>query len=588
MQLWLCKKCAVGRGSVRDLSRGIIMKKSVWIAGAAALVLASGFLLVSAKEASAGTLPSGFIVGGFDLTGLTEEEANQKIEDYVASMSGQAITLTIDGNEITTTAADLGFAWSNQAEIEEAAARYAGGNLLRRYLNQKSLEEKPLDIGIETAVDAGRVAEFVDTRLSEYTRPAQDATITKTEAGFEVTESVVGMEVDKEATKQALDEAIQNGLTGPVTVAAVVTETQPTKTAEELETIQDVLGTFSTSFSAGNRSRTKNLTTGAGKINGTVLMPGEEFSAYTWLTPFTVENGYAAAGSYANGQVVDTVGGGACQICTTLYNAALLSELEITQRQNHSMIVTYVKPSCDSAIAGTVKDLKFKNSYETPIYLEGVVKGGTISFTIYGQETRPANREIKYVSETVGTKDPGEPIMKEDPTLAPGTRVKEQSAHTGMQSRLWKYVYVDGVETEKTLVSSDSYMASKAIYRVGPALPAVADPNAAVTDPNAAVTDPTAPADPNAAGQATSPTQNQPAGPAATGPGAESQNTASQTTSPTAPTAPVGADPAQAAQQQTTAPADPTQTAPVNPGQSTTVSDPAQDPGQQAVPGMGA
>ena len=531
------------------------MKKKIWVTGAAALLLVSGLLLVPAKEASAGTLPSGFTVGGFDLTGMTGEEAKQKLKEQVAVMSGQKITLTIDGNEIATTAAELGFTWSNQAEVEEEAEKYAGGNLLRRYLNQKSLEKEPVDIALVTEVDVGKVAEFVEGRLSEYTRPAQDAVITKTESGFQVTESVIGMEVDTEATKQALDQAIKGGLTEPVTVAAVVAETQPAKTTEQLATIQDELGTFSTSFSAGNRSRTKNLTTGAGKINGTVLMPGEEFSAYTWLTPFTVENGYAAAGSYANGQVVDTVGGGACQICTTLYNAALLSELEITQRQNHSMIVTYVKPSRDSAIAGTVKDLKFKNSYETPIYLEGLVNGSTLTFTIYGQETRPANREIKFVSETVSTKDPGEPVMKEDPTLAPGSQVKEQSAHTGLQSSLWKYVDVDGAETEKTLVNSDTYMASKAIYRVGPALPAAADPNAAVdpgtvTDPNAA-----AAADPNAAGTAAGGSAETPAGPGASGPGAEAPAVTPEQTAPAA---------APAVDQAQTAPApvlDPTQTA---------------------------
>ena len=95
---------------------------------------------------------------------------------------------------------------------------------------------------------------------------------------------------------------------------ATVKNAEPTRTTEALSTIQDALGTFSTGFNTGNVSRSKNLRNGAAKINGTVLMPGEEFSAYTWLTPFTVENGYASAGSYANGQVVDTVGGGACQI----------------------------------------------------------------------------------------------------------------------------------------------------------------------------------------------------------------------------------------------------------------------------------
>lgn len=492
-----------------------MMKKKICVTGAAVLLL-SGFLLVSGNETLAGTLPSGFSAGGMSLTGMTGEEARQKIEEQTAQQSNQKITLMLDGNAVTVTAAELGFFWSNQEELAQAAEQYAGGNLLRRYLNQKKLEENPVDLKLEMNVDEETLFELMDSRLNEYVKPAQDAEIVKTEAGFEVTESVVGQKIDKEATKQALQEALTGGLSEPITVPIVLTQMQPARTTEQLLTIQDELGSFSTTFSAGNRSRTKNLNTGAEKINGTVLMPGEEFSAYTWLAPFTLENGYASAGTYANGQVVDSVGGGACQICTTLYNAALLSELEITQRQNHSMVVGYVKPSQDAAIAGTVKDLKFKNSCETPVYLEGLVQGSTLTFTIYGKETRPANREIKFVSETVGTKDPGEPIRKVDPSLAPGAQVKVQSAHTGLQSRLWKYVYVDGVETEKTLLNSDSYMASKAIYRVGPEAPA-ADPNQTPE-----LNPPVEPGsvDPNAGASAE---ESQPSGPAAVGPGAEVQ-----------------------------------------------------------------
>lgn len=489
-------------------------KKKICVTGAAAVLLLSGCLLISVNEALAGTLPSGFSVAGMSLTGMTGEEAGQKINEQIAEQSNQKITLMLDGNAVTVTAAELGFFWSNQEELEQAAKQYAGGNLLRRYLNQKNLEENPVDLKPETAVDEEKLLALADSRLSEYIKPAQDAVIVKTESGFEVTGSVAGQRIDQEATKQAVEQALSGGLAEPVTVQVVLMPMEPERTTEQLLTIQDKLGSFSTTFSAGNRSRTKNLTTGAGKINGTVLMPGEEFSAYTWLAPFTLENGYASAGTYANGQVVDSVGGGACQICTTLYNAALLAELEITQRQNHSMVVGYVRPSQDAAIAGTVKDLKFKNSYETPIYLEGLVNGGTLTFTIYGQETRPANREIQFVSETVSTKDPGEPVRKVDASLAPGAQVKVQSAHTGLQSRLWKYVYVDGVETEKTLLHSDSYMASKAIYRVGPEAPA-ADPNQEV-DPNPAV-------DPNQGETAeTAPSVE----PVPVGPGAEAQTPA--------------------------------------------------------------
>jgi len=495
------------------------MKKKIWIAGTAALLLTAGFAF-SAPSAQAGTIPAGITAGEFDLTGMTGGEAKETIENYVKEMAAQEICLTIEGNEVKTTAGELGFAWSNEEEITETAARYAGGNLLDRYVNMKSLEKEPISLAIETAVDAGKVAEFVESRCEGFTRPAQDAQITRENGAFRLTESVTGLEVDVEATKKAIDEAVQGGLKEPVSIEAVVAESEPSRTTEQLAQIQDVLGTFSTTFSTGNASRSKNLRNGASKVNGCVLMPGEEFSAYAYLTPFTIENGYASAGSYANGQVVDTVGGGACQLCTTLYNAALLSELEITQRQNHSMVVGYVKPSQDSAIAGTVKDLKFKNSYETPIYIEGNVSGGTLTFTIYGKETRPANREIKFVSETLGVTDPGAPSLKVDPSLAPGAKVQVQSAHRGLRSRLWKYVYVDGVETEKEVLHTDTYMASKAIYRVGPELPAAAPAEPAL---------PAVPENPQTDAQ-------QPSGPASSGPAGDI--TAPQPSVPEQPVAP--------------------------------------------------
>ncbi|MBQ5869036.1 MAG: VanW family protein, partial [Lachnospiraceae bacterium] len=221
-------------------------------------------------------------------------------------------------------------------------------------------------------------------------------------------------------------------------------------------------------------------------------------------------NGYKTATAYENGRSVDSVGGGVCQIATTLYNAALYAELDIVQRQNHSMTVAYVDHSRDAAIAGTYKDIKISNPYETPIYVEGYTSGKKLTFKIYGQETRPENREVKFESKTLQWISPGDPIEQPDPTLQPGQRVQVQSSHTGIRSELYKCVYVDGALQERTLLNKDSYNASKAIYHVGPALPvepAPAEGNAP-TVPEA----PTAPA---------APAETQPAGPGAvSGPGA--------------------------------------------------------------------
>lgn len=450
--------------------------KKIWTTGLSAAVLAIGIVMLLPVETKADEIPNGIYVGEYNLGGMTKEEAEATVQEYIDSLANQKITLDVEGSLVDTTAEALGFHWSNTDAVEKAAGAYQGGNLIRRYMNLKDLEKEPVKVDLETSMDEGKIASFVETECASLTAEAKDASITRTNGKFVVTPSVVGKKVDIDATKTAIDDALEGGLNQPIQVSAVIVEDQPSKTTEMLSTIQDVLGSFSTDFSSSGAARATNVKVGAGKINGRVLMPGETLSGYECMQPFTTANGYATAASYENGLVVDSVGGGVCQISTTLYNAALFAEMNITQRQNHSMIVTYVKPSNDAAIAGTYKDLKITNPYDTPIYVEGYTSGRTLTFSIHGKETRPGNRTIKFVSETLGTTDPGEPITKVDGSLKPGAKVREQSSHKGIKSRLWKYVYVDGVEQEKEILHTDTYAASKAIYRVGPAAPASTAP----------------------------------------------------------------------------------------------------------------
>ena len=452
------------------------MKKKTLSMSLAAIVIAAGIGLLSPAYAMADTLPDGIYVGEYNLGGMTEEEASQKIQGLVNEMENQKITLIVDGQPVETQAKNLGFHWSNPEAVSQAASSWQGGNLIKRYLNKKDIEQNHVIIPLETALDDGSVAAFVADKCAQAVMEPKNATIVRGKGEFIVTPSAIGKTVDVEATKQALDAALANGLKEPVTATAVVLEVKPAITTDDLITIKDVLGTFSTSFSSSGASRSKNLQVGAGKINGHVLMPGETLSGYECMHPFTVENGYATASAYENGQVVDSIGGGVCQIATTIYNAVLRAELEVAQRQNHSMIVGYVKPSEDAAIAGTYKDIKFTNNYSTPIYVEGYTSGKTLTFTIYGKETRPANRTFDFVSETLSVTDPGAPKEIVDPTLPPGSKSQVQSAHKGMKSRLWKVVYVDGVEQSREILHTDTYNPSKAIIKVGPAAPAVAVP----------------------------------------------------------------------------------------------------------------
>ncbi len=448
------------------------MKKWICAAGVAAAL--SGLGWGCPAKALAAVVPQGISVSGEDVGGLWEEEAKQKAEEIAASMKAQSITLDVDGAVVDITAEGLGYDWANPNVVEDTVKEYHTGNIIQRYMKQKDVSRTPVDLAIRLEADESTVQSVLGQLCTPLERAAMDASITRENGQFVVTPSQTGIVVDLALTTAMVQQEIQKGLKEPVHITVAVEVSEPAKTTEMLSQIQDVLGTFSTDFSSSSRARATNLQVGSSKINGRVLMPGETLSGYECMQPFTTANGYATAAAYENGQVVDSVGGGVCQIATTLYNAALFAELEITQRQNHSMIVTYVPPSNDAAIAGTYKDIKVTNPYDTPIYVEGGTSGRTLTFTIYGKETRPANRTLKFQSETLSVHGAGDPITKVDPSLAPGARVRVQSAHQGLKSRLWKCVYIDGVETERTLLHTDTYNASKAVYRVGPPAPAPA------------------------------------------------------------------------------------------------------------------
>ncbi len=219
------------------------------------------------------------------------------------------------------------------------------------------------------------------------------------------------------------------------------------------------------------------MANGCRLINGTLLYPGDEFSTCDTVTPFTQQNGYYLAGSYLNGKVVDSLGGGICQVSTTLYNAVLLSELEVTERYNHSMIVTYVRPSADAAISDSSgKDFRFVNNTDYPIYIEGyTTPNKEITFNIYGVETRSEGRTVEYVGEVLETIRPESDTIYPDASQPIGYIGSVEGAHIGYKARLWKIVKENGVEVSREVINTSSY---KMVPRSAVVGVSTADPNA--------------------------------------------------------------------------------------------------------------
>ena len=168
------------------------------------------------------------------------------------------------------------------------------------------------------------------------------------------------------------------------------------------EAFPDLLAKYSTNYNAKDTDRTTNLRLAAEKINGTVLMPGETFSYNTVVGERTIAAGYKEAAMYQNGEVVDGLGGGICQISTTLYNAVLYSNLEIVERRNHQFVPSYSKAGRDATVVYGSIDFRFKNTRNYPVKILCTVSGGVAKCEIYGLKENP-DYDVEITSRVTET-----------------------------------------------------------------------------------------------------------------------------------------------------------------------------------------
>lgn len=433
------------------------------VLGAAAVL--SVTLNVSAQGDD--TIPQRVYFGDISVGGMTEEEAAAQVEDYVSQLGSTKVTFAAGENEIEVTANELGLSWSNPDIVKEAAGLGKSGNLVVRYMAMKDLEHEDRVYEIGCSVDTEKIRRVLEANAQALNTEAKDGGLTRENGAFTVIPGSQGVTVNMEESVAAIEEYFKQPWeehSGKVELVADVVE--PRGSEAELSKVKDVLGSFQTEYashSSGNRST--NISNGATKINGSVVYPGDQFSVYEIVSPFTPENGYELAGAYENGQTVESYGGGICQVSTTLYNAVIRAELEVVERFAHSMIVSYVDPSADAAIAGTYKDLKFVNNTSAPIYIEGYTSGGYLTFTVFGQESREAGREVIFESETTSTTDPGIEFKGTGAPIGSITRV--QGSHEGKTARLWKIVKVNGQEVSREEFNNSTYRPSPTIYEVG-------------------------------------------------------------------------------------------------------------------------
>lgn len=454
------------------------MRKSnkLFVVSGIAFVFSLGLVLAKPSIMQAGeadTIAEGVYIGDLYVGGMTEKEAAEAVDTYVEELRETELTLKAGEHSVDVTVAELGIEFFDASVVAEAIDVGRNGSLIKRYKDMKDLQNGDKVIDMSLSVNHEIVTELLEEKADELNQEAIDNGLVREDGEFKFVKGAQGIEINVPESIIAIEEYVANSWGAAVSDIELVAEiVEPRGTEDELAQVTDLLGTYTTNYRDSNANRCENISIAAGFIDGTILYPGDEFSVADTIGPLDASNGYKLAGAYENGQTVESYGGGVCQISTTLYNAVLLAELEITERANHSMIVSYVEPSMDAAIAGDYKDLCFKNNREYPIYIEGYTIGKDVYFNIYGHETRPENRVVSYESEIVSRQDPGTQFVGTGQPA--GYMAVVQSAHVGYVARLWKVVTIDGVEESREVVNKSTYNASPRIVHVGTAS---ADPN---------------------------------------------------------------------------------------------------------------
>lgn len=470
----------------------------------------------------------GIKIAQIDVSKLSEEEAKNTLEEIYLQKQENEIYFTYEEFETSSTYKTLEVEYQIEKGIKKAYEIGRSGNLLKDNFDIIKAWINGITIDLEVAIDVemiNQVIENINNSIEgglvqpSYYIEEDKLIITSGKEGLKVEEkqlveqiyrvvkgdsteqnitipliTAIPEEIDLEKIHKEIYKEVQdayytkepftiypesNGIDFDIENAkTLITEekeqyeiplkiTKPKKTTKEIgtEAFPDLLATFSTKYQASNTNRTTNLKLAANKINGTVLLPGEIFSYNKTVGERTVAAGFKMAATFSGGKVVDGLGGGICQISSTLYDAVIMANLDVTERRNHQFVTSYVPAGKDATVVWGSQDFKFKNTRKYPIRITATVQSGVATVQVWGIkedveyditiETKKIST-IKYTTE-----------MVQDPSLPAGEKKVVQSGSNGRKVEAYKVTKLNGKVVSTTLLSKDTYNAMKQIVHVG-------------------------------------------------------------------------------------------------------------------------
>jgi vancomycin resistance protein YoaR len=411
---------------------------------------------------------SGVSIGGITVGGMTVDEACLHLNSKLMQegFTDKPLFFSLDESNWTFSLAELGVNTSLQCCLD-AYHTGRGRYHLFSYPARIGLVFKNINIPLSFSVDEDRFSSSLSGIQEEVRLEALEARLGLTDDKQKVVivPEKYGRELDLDTTRQRLTEALTSYPTLPEVELAVM-NVQAKVTAAYLETlrVREEIATSTTVFSHAIPNRVHNIRLAAASLDGALVEPDQEFSFNQTVGVTGAEQGYKPAPVIVNRRLVEGIGGGVCQVSSTLYNAILLADLALVERANHSLTVGYLPPGLDATVSDGWLDLRFLNNRNHAVWIRTFIEGSSLIVRLYGDpipghevkiivtDREVINQDVKYI---------------ETEELPEGVTEKNKNGQPGYRVTVWRITYIDGEEIRREKISRDVYTPVPDEYRIG-------------------------------------------------------------------------------------------------------------------------
>jgi len=413
------------------------------------------------------TFYEGTTVDGVNISGMTLPEAVEHWEKNIEPAYSQR-TVTLE-NGAAATAEQLGYSSDYLSVLSNAWAGGRRGTLEERYAAISSRSRAPVSYSVTrvpySEADIARCAAAVAAQIDRAPQDAKIGTFNAETYAFTFDEAVAGVRLDQEALRRDIAAALDAG--GGM-ISLQVEEIEPALERGDIESQYGMITYAVTNASSSSSNRLTNIRLALSSINGYCIKPGETFSFNEVVGKRTKDRGYKIATAYSGGEVTEDVGGGICQVSTTLFNAAVKADLEIVERHNHSLTVGYVDLGKDASVSWNSQDLRFKNNGTDSVYIVAVLTDDKrVRIGMFGR-LLPNGESITVESRNAEPID-FEIIYQPSLSLAPGAMVVTQEGRNGYKAEAYKMRWdANGKRISKELLCRSTYKAINQIVEYGP------------------------------------------------------------------------------------------------------------------------